>query len=183
MNKTFKAVIIVLVIGVVCCLGALIYNGYVYYLRHYYRTLEYKDYNGEVIKYLQPYENEPTKEEVVALINEQTGTNYTLVYDTTTAGGYTYISRNEVYVNPDIPRYQFAWIYTHEIFHHTFYTVNERYVEFETFKFLFNNENKFLKHTALQWLRGIDVTQKDYDIRYYAYNYLKEKGYNIKGEE
>ena len=79
-----------------------------------------------------------------------------------------------------MPRYQFAWIYTHEIFHHTFYTANERYVEFETFKFLFNNENRFLRYSALRWLKGIDAAQKDYDIRYYAYNYLKEKDYNIK---
>ena len=180
MNKAFKIGIIILVIGVVCCLCISIYYGYDYYLRYYYRTLEYKEYNGEVIGYLQFYENEPTKEEVIALINEQTNTNYTLIYDTTISGGYTYIGKNEIYINPNMPRYQFAWIYTHEIFHHTFYTANERYVEFETFKFLFNNENRFLRYSALRWLKGIDAAQKDYDIRYYAYNYLKEKDYNIK---
>lgn len=182
MKCKIKIAVIVTILALILVLAYATYRSYDYCLRHYHNTLEYKDYNGEVIEYLEPYENEPSVEELIALINTQTNTNYTLLCDTTIAGGYTYISKNEIYVNPNIPRYQFAWIYTHEIFHHTFYTVNERYVEFETFKFLFNNENKFLKHTALQWLRGIDVTQKDYDIRYYAYNYLKEKGYNIKGE-
>lgn len=183
MNKAFKAIIIVLVIGLVCSLCALIYNSYDYYLRHYYRTLEYKDYNSEVIEYLEPYENEPSVEELIALINAQTNTNYPLLCDTTFTGGHTNIQSHKIYMNPEIKRYQYAWIYTHEIFHNTFYTTNERFVEFETFKFLFDNENDYLRYSALNWLKNFNTDSVEYDIRYYAYGYLKEKGYNIKGEE
>lgn len=71
-------------------------------------------------------------------------------------------------------RYIYIYVLTHEIFHLKLSSVNERYVDFESFKALWENDLlRFSAYSYGVYVKFIDEEFiKDYDDRYYINEYL-----------
>lgn len=83
----------------------------------------------------------------------------------------------------DISRTNTGYIrtFTHEVMHIKLCSSNEKYVCYETFKFLYENENTMLKRTAIVYaidqLTGAWDNSPNYDIKsQIMYYFLKEQG-------
>lgn len=160
-----------------CCVDVIIFIGlslllYFAYLHH---KLDYKEYCGAEVTTSNFQGTAPYMEDIIIDINRRTGTCYNIKFVEGMNGGQTRLSSNIIEIDPFMVRETFVWVYVHEIFHHTFFTHNDRFVEFETFKFLYESDNAFYRHSAVYELRRMSSQNEQYDVRYYIYQYLEEK--------
>lgn len=172
MKALDRAIVILSIVDIVI----LLFGGLFVYFSYFYNKLDFKEYKGNTIEVVSFGEKYPSMEYIILQINEQTHTNYKIQFDTEFTGGYTRLLSNTIYINPTLTKDSFAWTYAHEVLHHKYFTHDERFVQFETFKFMYENKIKFFRYSAMIELRFMGNRTKEYDVRYYIYNYLKEKG-------
>jgi len=171
MKKKFKwqdITLIVLILLITIVFSAFWYS-------HIYRALEYKECN-EQINAVQPI-LEMNRAEIIQAINNLTGTNYKIIWyrDIDHYGKTTLIPfDNRVFLNETQSNNNLVWTYTHEILHKKLYSANERFVEFETFKFLYESGNEYFQDIALWRASIMWKNDKEYDCTYYIVQYLKE---------
>lgn len=175
MKKVDKVLVVIIIL---CCLLSIHFCLMVYFTTFHHR-LEYKEYQGEQMVYFDYPGEIPTKEDVIIKINKLTNTNYKIRYDESFLGGRTTLYGDLIYLHPKLEIIEFARIYAHEIYHHIAFTHNDLYVEFETFKFLFNSGDPFLRYSALIEAVRDKFSTEQYDARYYIYKYLNEIGFDI----
>jgi len=168
--KKWMLALILLDVVIIAIAGTLVYFVY------FHNKLDYKEYKGEENIELNFEGSAPYMEDIIADINNRTGTCYSIKFVQGLNGGQTRLISNIIEIDPRLTRESFAWVYVHEIFHHKFFTGNERFVEFETFKFLYESGSSFYKYSALYLLKRMNGSDIDYDARFYIYKYLKEKG-------
>lgn len=164
-----------LIVFTVFDISLILIFGILIYFLHFHNRLEYKEYNGPEVTKLNFEGASPYMEDVILDINRRTNTNYVIRFDEELNGGRTNIISNVIEINPYMTVETFTWVYAHEILHHKFFTQNELFVEFETFKFLYESDNPFYRHSAVCELMNMGPHNKDYDVRYYIYNYLEQK--------
>ena len=145
------------------------------YFSNFRNKLDYIEYEGTNIERPIYVGTKPSIEKIIIDINEKTNSSFKLKLDKNLDGGRTRIMFNTIEINPFMAPETFVWVYVHEIFHHKFFTHNELFVEFETFKFLYESDDEFYKTSALIELSKMNKENLTYDARYYIYNYLKEK--------
>ena len=100
--------------------------------------------------------------------------------------GYTVFPIRKIVIKSSQPLSDYLATVTHEFIHLKYYTLNERWTEFESFKLLYESENPDL-HQAVNL--GFDYIRRytegdvlydrsplpEYDISYYVYTYLDAK--------
>ena len=83
-----------------------------------------------------------------------------------------------VFVEPNLTGYDYAITYAHELTHVKYQTVDDTWVNFKTFKVLYESGSEPLRQIALQFadeqFRG--CYDGNYDCAYYIYEYLQDRG-------
>ena len=89
--------------------------------------------------------------------------------------GETNLVLRIITMDNSIDTYTYIFNFAHEYLHLKFITGSERFVNFETFKLLYNSGNEDFKNIALKYanddMRG--YIDKDYQCWYYIKEYLK----------
>lgn len=98
--------------------------------------------------------------------------------------GYTNFGIRLIVIQSNLGTTDYITTVVHEYTHLKYYALNELWTNFETFKFLYNSNDKDLHQAginfALSYLKAYvkdtpnyqDYRQREYDISYYAYNYI-----------
>lgn len=98
--------------------------------------------------------------------------------------GYTNFGVRLIVIQSNLGTTDYITTVAHEYTHLKYYALNELWTNFETFKFLYNSNDKDLHQAginfALSYLKAYvkdipsyeDYRQREYDISYYAYNYI-----------
>lgn len=98
--------------------------------------------------------------------------------------GYTNFGIRLIVIQSNLGTTDYITTVTHEYTHLKYYALNELWTNFETFKFLYNSKDKDLHQAginfALSYLTPYvkdspnygNYKQREYDISYYAYNYI-----------
>ena len=107
--------------------------------------------------------------------------NYTLVEKTNLAvrgKTYMFLVWNVVQVQEDLDIEDFTRTLAHELMHIKLFSADERYVEFHTFKLLYESNDPDLKKIAINIANeNLDyAVHPSYDCGYYIQEYLKEVG-------
>lgn len=101
--------------------------------------------------------------------------------------GYTVFPIRKIVIKSSQSLSDYLATVTHEFIHLKYYTLNERWTEFESFKLLYESDNPDLHQAGINL--GFDYIRKytegdvlygrsplsEYDISYYVYNYLGGK--------
>lgn len=138
-----------------------------------FRALEYRECE-ERLWFYEPKE-EMGVQDVILAVNEITGTSYEIIweYDVWYAGK-TKLFGTRIWIDQTISTNNLVWTYTHEIMHKELYSANERFVEFETFKTLYESGIKYFQDVALWRASIMWKGDKEYDCTWYVVQYLKE---------
>ena len=142
---------------------------------YFYRALPYVECK-ERITAAQPMP-EMSRTEIIETINELTNTDYEIVWVTDyTYNGYVSGDPfdNRIFINKTIRNNDLVWTYAHELTHKIKHSANEMFVEFETFKLLYESENTYFKDVALWQASIMYKYDPESDCTYYIINYLKK---------
>ena len=167
--------ILLIILTIFCVIFSISMCLLIYFTTCHHR-LEYKEYEGPVVTASNFQGTAPYMEDAIIDINHRTNTCYKIQFVEGLNGGQTRLSSDTIEIDPFLIMESFIWTYVHEIFHHKFFTHNDLFVEFETFKFLYESGNDFYRHSAVYELRKMGPHNKQYDARYYIYEYLQERG-------
>lgn len=146
-----------------------------YWYSYIYRALEYVKPQKRIYAY-QPTP-EMNRVQIIEAVNVLTGTNYKIIWEK----NVDYYGRsklfpfdNRVFLNETQSNNNLVWTYTHEIMHKKLFSLNERFVEFETFKTLYESGIKYFQDVALWRASIMRKGDKEYDCTWYILEYLKE---------
>lgn len=120
----------------------------------YAPRLAYEKNDYRIIYYSQQHFSTPLQPaEIHAKLSSIIGVhNYTLAEKPTLVERgkvYMFLFYNIVYVRPDLEPEEFARTLAHELMHIKLFSADERYVEFQTFKILYESGDKELKKIAM----------------------------------
>lgn len=167
--KKFKDWLMIVLIALLTC--AVIIT----YLRHFKDRMPYVECD-EYIAY-KMFEDKD-KQQIISEINELTGTNYNVIWvDTNEFKGRSDLFNN-IWLASNMSCGQIAWIYTHEIMHKVKFSSIERYVQFETFKTLYESGDEWYKNVALWQANLMRRGYIDYDCTWYVVQYLEGENEN-----
>lgn len=97
-----------------------------------------------------------------------------------TADGYCLMLFRTVVVNENMPKHNYVYTLVHELIHLKYFNRNETWVNFETFKVLYESGNEFFvnsaKRVASVYLKN-GCNEKEYDISGQVIEYLKGERY------
>lgn len=131
-------------------------------------VIEYEEYNLE-------------KWEYKGLLDELYDIPYFYI-ECKVPGPYTYGSSvcvfGLVFMETDLSTYNYTIALAHELTHVKYQTVDDTWVNFKTFKVLYESGSEPLKSIALQFAqRQFDgCYEGEYDCAYYIYEYLQDNG-------
>lgn len=166
-------VLIVLILLLIIVVSTIWYS-------HIFRALDYVECN-ERIEAAQPIP-EMSREEIIEAVNVLTGTNYKIIWerDVDYSGKVSSIPfDNRVFLDETQSNNNLVWAYTHEILHKKLYSANERFVEFETFKVLYESGIKYFQDVALWRASIMWKGDKEYDCTWYVVQYLDGSDTNV----
>ena len=161
----------------IALIGVLVLN---YWYSNIFRALEYKP-TMDKIEANSP-SVEMCREEIIIEVNNLTQTEYQIIWEL----GVDYYSKTtsipfdyRVFLNAELGENKLVWYYTHEILHKKLYSGNERFVQFETFKVLYESGIEYFKRVALYEASQMKYGFKDYDCTYYVVQYLDGRDTNV----
>lgn len=112
-----------------------------------------------------------------ALVEEQLDLNFYIYIEKEldNHNGLAIATIRTIVLDDDLTGYQYCYVFTHEAMHFKKFAKNETYICFETFKFLYENEDEELHNVgvwyAIRQLYG--YYSGEYDCSDYIINYLK----------
>ena len=133
--------------------------------------------------YVKEWDYNLTQKEAISLVKEHV--NYPANIFIRKEGkhrlnGKVFILLQQVYMDDNLKDYEIIYVLTHELCHLKYNTYNETYVEFMTFKELYESDNPILKLRA-EWMVYEHCTLEvkegsKYDINYHIQKYLNNLG-------
>lgn len=166
------------VLGALILMLAVVLYG-IWYSR-WFRALEYR----ECDKGIHAYEPAPemNRTQIIEAVSELTETNYKVVWDRNNDyDGWVVLNPfdNRVFLNETQGNNDIVWTFTHEVLHKKLYSANERFVEFETFKVLYESGNQYFQDVALWRASIMWKGDKEYDCTWYILEYLDVTDTNV----
>ena len=136
-------------------------------------------------KFQEEYDNinceTPIKKEIINSIHKETPLFFYIELessDTGTMAGYCMFLIWTIVINNTLPIDNYAKALMHERLHLYYYTGCERFIQYQTFKHLYESKNEYLHKLGLQIaLEIMDFEYPDsYDCTGQIINYILEKG-------
>ena len=121
-----------------------------------------------------------TTQEAIEHVNNHFNINYTLRWrNNGYPAGQTYLIVNIVYLQEGMDWIDTVWTLAHELCHIKYYSANETYVEYMTFKELYESDDEYL-HLVGECMITLHCEfrcnrETQYDVGYYILKYLEEK--------
>lgn len=123
-----------------------------------------------------------TQEDALDLCTDLVSNEYNIVFvdDLKGALGLSHIITKTAYIKNGQSGWQLLETITHELVHLKYFSVNETYTQFMTFKLLYESDNEILhnkgKEIAIDQCENYAHFNTNYDCSWYIVNYLKERG-------
>ena len=134
----------------------------------------------EPIEYNVVIDKQLTQEEAIERVNKHLNIKYTLKWrNNGYPAGQALLYVNVVYLQEDMHWIDLIYTLSHELCHIKYYSANETYVEFMTFRELYESDDEVL-HFVGEYLITYHceyraLAKTEYDIGYYILKYLEEK--------
>ena len=124
-----------------------------------------------------------TQEQAVELASECVGLNdFTIEYTNDLKSGVVGNSNlltHRIKIKESLIPFQQLPVLVHEMVHIKYYTVNERFTEFTTFKLMYESENEILHEAGRQYAQTLcSKDWGEYDCSWYIMKYLEEEKLN-----
>lgn len=123
-----------------------------------------------------------TQEEAVDLCTDLVGDYNVIFVDKIRNNtlGVSTIPLRTAYIKKGQSGWELLEVITHELVHLKYWSINETFTQFMTFKLLYESDNEILhnkgKEIAIAQCTNYEFFGTDYDCSWYILNYLKERG-------
>ena len=136
--------------------------------------------NIEPITYDVLIDKTLTKEEAIKRVNDHFKINYTLKWrEKSKVTGQAYLIVNIVYLRENMHWIDIIHTLSHELCHIKYYSANETYVEYMTFRELYESDDEYL-HLVGEYMITLHCEYRadkgtKYDVGWYILKYLEGK--------